>query len=149
MVSVWKVNQQILLSGLCALSCGLGAPEKKKVKAKWPSTKMTKFPPTCHIWLWLWLNICSHFAIHISGYLSYIDIQPKYIGIPLTPIVVNSPQTASSQNAAEIVHVFPQGRLIPLWYWPRNVLQSLVSHRTSQSGSHIQLTIVVPSDFWR
>ena len=30
MVSVWKVNHQILLNGLCALSCGLGAPEKKK-----------------------------------------------------------------------------------------------------------------------
>ena len=30
MVSVWKVNQQILLSGLCALSCGFGAPGKKK-----------------------------------------------------------------------------------------------------------------------
>ena len=36
---------------------------------------------TCHIWLWLWLNICSHFAEKISGYISYIDIQPKYIGI--------------------------------------------------------------------
>ena len=33
---------------------------------------------------------------------------------PLKPIVANSPQTASSQNAAEIVHVFPQCRFIPL-----------------------------------
>ena len=30
MVSIWKVNHRILLNGLCALSCGLGAPKKKK-----------------------------------------------------------------------------------------------------------------------
>ena len=32
---------------------------------------------------------------------------------PVTPIIANLPQTASIQNAAETVHVFPQCRFIP------------------------------------
>ena len=48
MVSIWKVNHQILLNGLCALTCGLGAPKKKeKQRPNGLAPKMTKFPPLC------------------------------------------------------------------------------------------------------
>ena len=44
MLSIWKVNHQILLYGLCALSCDLGAPKKKKSEGQ---MALRKFPPCC------------------------------------------------------------------------------------------------------
>ena len=99
MVSVWKVNQQFLLSGLCALSCGLGAPEKKKkkVKAKWPCPKMMKFPP--HVIFGFDFDWTFALTLH-SKYrdISYIDIQPKYIGIWLLVDIAQPYSVVKNKN---------------------------------------------------
>ena len=46
------------------------------------------------------------FPLHISHFINFTFN-------PLMPIVANLPQTASIQNAAETVHVFPQCWFIP------------------------------------
>lgn len=61
-------------------------------------------------------------------------------------IVVNLHHTALIQTAAEIVYAFLQCWFVHIQNVPRNLLQTLVSHWTSQSGTYIQFMEVHVTD---